>query len=145
MNWETDWAHNKTKYVPKVKLTWTEFIDTLPQILPDPLNIFAIGGLTSHGWTENDIDLMLPGDGDLQYAGPLKQMVKELFDKTAHVGDHVWVQLSPEPIPIQIYVAGELLDRTTLKALVPELDDKIVKKRTDLVALEDRVARLEER
>ena len=123
--WRDVWETEKARYQPPTRLGWAEFIDKLPDTLPDALDVNVIGGLTRNGFTERDVDLMIPNpnlEEVNQYKYALRAMVREVYGRHLNLGNHVWAYV-PLPIPIQLYDAGVLRDRQSLKGLVVELAD----------------------
>ncbi len=55
-------------------------------------------------------------------------MVQEVYGRHLNLGNHVWAYV-PTPIPIQLYDAGVLRERQSLKGLVVELADPIPSKK----------------
>jgi len=145
MIWEDRWDEKKASYKIKTKLTWNDFIDGLPQELPEPLDLNAIGGLTRNGWTDKDIDFYMdnPNENEVKiYRNALKTMTLEIFNKPSDLGNTIFM-LEPRPIPILLYVNGILKDREELKALVTEQPTKALLKPKDIIDIEARLTALE--
>lgn len=136
MTWFEDWETLKNTNGDgqpfRERLTWNNFIDQLPDNLPEEIDLWVIGGLTRNGFTFNDIDFYMQDKTFpevLIYKGPLNAMTQEIFNKSSHIGNTIY-SLHPTPIPIKIYEAGLILDRVRLKTLVIEKPEK-----TELIPL----------
>ena len=129
--WRENWEQNKGtdghEQPLRQKLTWTDFINALPDTLPEAINLWITGGLTRNGFTYNDIDWCMADKETfaeaVHYKGCLYQLARELFDRSSHVGNKVH-DYYPVPILVQIYQDGNLLDRETLLSAVVERDEE---------------------
>lgn len=127
MTYLEDWEINKNYSEPHSRLTWIEFIDGLPNTLPEAIDLWIIGGLTRNGFTEHDIDFYMENpdwNAVKIYEHGLVQMAREIFGKQSHLGNYIF-KLNPRPIPIKIYENGRILDREMLKSLVEIRQEKI--------------------
>lgn len=150
--WKENWQKNKDNHIVyrtdynRQRLEWPDFINALPDILPDAVDLGIIGGLTLNGFTRKDIDWYFPIDDDYDYVQSftlsLQELAKDLFNKPSEVGNII-APLKPTPIPIQLYDKGVLRDRATLIALVVVRPKKIRNIINYIAAIEERLDAIE--
>jgi len=131
--WNDEWEQNKNYESPghpkRIKFTWSQFINGLPDELPESINLWITGGLTRNGFTYNDIDwCMLDKETFAEaylYKGCLNAMTEELFNRHGHVGNKS-EDYHPAPIMVQVYENGRLINRNTLLNSVVEREERII-------------------